>query len=157
MKTGIFYATNHGSTKKVAEIIKEQMGTENVDLINLKESKNPQIDDYNTIIIGGSIHAGKVQKQIKSFYNKNLDTLKNKKVGLYLCCMMEEKSKEQFDNAFSKDIQDISVSNKIIGGEFDFEKMNFIEKAIIKKVAKVDKSVSTINNNKITELVSELK
>jgi len=156
MKTGIFYATSHSSTEKVAKIIKDKLGDENTDLINLKKHKNPSPDSYDIIIIGGSIHAGKIQKTIKSFYSSNISKLKEKKVGLYLCCMDQEKAEAQFNEAFSEELRNISLSNKTVGGEFILENMNFIEKAITKKIANITESVSKIDYSKIDELISDI-
>lgn len=156
MKTGILFATNHGSCQKVAEIIQQKIGLDDVELVNLKKDKNPDIDKYDTIILGGSIHAGKIQNVVRNFYQKNIILLKEKKLALYLCCMMEKDALKQFDEAFTPEIRELSVSNKIVGGEFIFENMNFIERAITKKIVKIDKSVSKLKYDEIDELIREL-
>jgi menaquinone-dependent protoporphyrinogen oxidase len=56
-----------------------------------------------------------------------------------------EKALEQFQNAFPEVIRNKAVAHGLFGGEFDFDKMNFMEKAIVKKVANVEHSVSKIN------------
>ena len=67
-----------------------------------------------------------------------------------------ETAKKQFDEAFPEELIKHASSRGIFGGEFNFEKMNFIERFIVKKVVKVDKSVSKIDEEKINKFASEI-
>lgn len=145
MRTVIIYATKHGCTDKCAYTLANELETD-IKLVNLETERNINITEYEAVIIGGSIHVGMINKKVKSFIDKNLDTLSKKKLGLFLCCMYEgEKALEQFQNAFPEIIRNKAVAHGLFGGEFDFDKMNFLEKAIVKKVANVEQSVSNIN------------
>ncbi|MGE0089802.1 MAG: flavodoxin domain-containing protein [Bacteroidales bacterium] len=156
MKIAIIFATKHGCTEKCSQTLaKELQG--NTELINLDTLKDINLVNYDTIILGGSIHAGMINKVLKKFINKNLNQLLEKKVGLFLCCMEEgEKAQEQFNNAFPEQIRSKSKANGFFGGAFDFEKMNFIEKAIIKKIANIDNSLSKINDQNIKKFAEEI-
>jgi menaquinone-dependent protoporphyrinogen oxidase len=156
MKTAIIYATKHGCTEKCSQTLARELQV-NTELINLETSKEIDLMNYDTLILGGSIHAGTINKALKKFITKNLDQLIEKKVGLFICCMEEdEKAQEQFNNAFPEQIRTISKANGFFGGAFDFEKMNFIEKAIIKKIANIDKSLSKINDQNIKKFAEEI-
>ena len=145
MRTVIIYTTKHGCTDKCAHTLANELGTD-IKLVNLETERNINITEYEAVIIGGSIHVGMINKKVKNFIDKNLDTLSKKKLGLFLCCMYEgEKALEQFQNAFPEIIRNKAVAHGLFGGEFDFDKMNFLEKAIVKKVANVEQSVSNIN------------
>jgi menaquinone-dependent protoporphyrinogen oxidase len=50
-----------------------------------------------------------------------------------------------------------ALSTCFAGGELRFEKMNFVERAIIKRIAKADKSVSQIREDEIDKLVMDYK
>jgi menaquinone-dependent protoporphyrinogen oxidase len=145
MNAAIIYGTKHGSTHKCANTLANELGS-NTKLYNLEIETDVNLSEYDTIIIGGSIHAGAVNKNVKKFIDKNIDILIQKKIGLYLCCMYEgDKALEQFQNSFTEDLRNKANAHGLFGGEFDFEKMNFLEKAIVKKVANVKKSVSNLN------------
>lgn len=149
MKTIIAYATTHGCTEKTALELKNHLGGE-VTIINLKKNPDPIIDNFDRIIIGGSIHAGQIQKKVKEFCVKNLNTLQTKELGLFICCMEQgEAAGKQFSEAFPEELQRHAKSTAIFGGEFDFEKMNFLEKLIVKKVARVKQSTSKIDQQAI--------
>lgn len=119
-------------------------------MVNLKKDANPKLKEFNRVIIGGSIHAGQIQKKVKDFCNKNLDELQNKELGLFICCMEEgEKAKTQFLVAFPKVLHQNAKATACFGGEFDFEKMNYFQKLIIKRVAKIDHSTSKVDHDAI--------
>jgi len=71
---------------------------------------------------------------------------------------MEENDKaiEQFNNAFPEKLRNRATAKGFFGGEFNFEKMNFIEKAIIKKIAHIEDSMSKINYQNIKTFATEM-
>lgn len=145
MSTIIIYASSHGAAESSAHFLKDRLDSAAV--FDLKKNKNVDIGPYATVIIGGSIHAGQVQRTIKRFLQKNEDTLLEKRLGLYLCCMEEgDTAKEQFQNAFPASLRKHAAATGLFGGRFDFDKMTFIERAIVKKVAGVTESVSKMDN-----------
>ena len=150
--TAVIYMSKHGTTHKVAEKIYEGLNDPKVELIDLRKNKAPDISGFSKIVIGGSIHAGMIQKRIKDFCESNLDDLLKKQIALFLCCMEEgEKAQKQFELAYPEALRKHSLKNEIIGGEFLFNKMNFIERAIVKKIAGVKENVSKIDEEKIKE------
>ena len=157
MRTAVVYASNHGTTEKVAQNIKEGLGEEKAQLFNLKKDKNFDVFQFDQIIVGGSIHAGQIQKRVKQFLEKYTQELLQKRLGLFLCCMHEDEAENQFNRVFPEKLRSHAISKKIMGGEFLFEKMNFVEKALIKKIAGVQESVSKINNKEIETFVKEIK
>lgn len=153
----IVYATRHGCTEKAANSLVENLGGD-VSAINLKENKNPDLTKAETIIVGGSIHAGRIQGKIKNFCNKNIDILKQKRLGLFLCCMEEgEKAQEQFDNAYPAELREHASATGLFGGEFNFDMMNFLERFIIKKIAGTAENVSKIKEEQIKKFAQEIK
>jgi len=135
MRTLILYATTHGCTEKCALDLKSRLpGT--VTTSDLKEGK-PDLAQYDTVIIGGSIHAGNMQKRLKKFCSGHVQELRAKKLGLFICCMEEgEKAQKQFRDAYPKELIDHATATGFFGGAFSFEKMNPIKRAIIKRSPK---------------------
>ncbi len=156
MKIAIIYCSKHGTTGKLAELIAEKKSAHDVDLINLMDSDEPVVDQYDQIVIGGSIHFGKIQKNIKRFCERNEDKLIHKDLGLFICCMLDEKKNEQFENAFPEVLRQHSKAIGCFGGEFLLEKMNFLEKLIIKKVANASVSSSHINFDEVDHFIAQL-
>lgn len=150
MKTIIIYISSHGTTEKIAKMIKAELPKHDIEVINLKNIKKPELLKADQIILGTSIHAGIIPKRMRKLMIDNCELLKNKKLGLYLCCMEEgDKAREQFENAFPQELRDYAKSAKLLGGEFLFEKMNFIERALVRKIAGTNESVSRIRVDEI--------
>ena len=156
MKAAIIYATHHGTTEKVAEMLKEKLGETSVDLINLKKTKHIDLFLYDTILIGGSIHAGQVQAIVKTFCNRNLLELLRKNTALYLCAMNNADYEKQYEAAFPELLRKKAIVGKTLGGEFLFEKMNFFEKLIVRKITGVKETKSKIDRDAIDLFANKL-
>lgn len=156
MKIAIIYSTKHGCADKCARTLANEIDT-NTALINLELSTDVNLDAFNTIILGGSIHAGAINKRIKKFIDNYEDILLTKKLGLFLCCLFEgEKALKQFQDAYPETLRNKAIAHGLFGGELDFEKMNFFEKAIVKKVANIEESTSMINYSNIKEFAKKI-
>ena len=150
MNTLIIYMSKHGCTEKATDLIKQNLNPHQIEIINLRKEKLTDLDKYDNVIIGSSIHAGQNQKKIKNFCLNQMEILLNKKLGLFISCMEKgETAQTQLENAYPKDLMDHAIICDFFGGEFNFEKMNFIEKAIVKKIAHVEESISTVDKRKI--------
>ncbi len=154
MKTAIIFATTHGTTEKVAQQIEKQL--DNAHLYNLKQTKNIDLSQFDQVVIGGSIHAGQVQSRVKNFCKQNMVDLLQKRVALYLCGMNEPDYETEMNNAYPELLRKHAITSKVVGGEFLFDRMNFVERFLVRKISGVSQTVSKIDDNKVSELVSEL-
>nr|MBD3621392.1 flavodoxin domain-containing protein [Sunxiuqinia sp.] len=156
MKTLIIYMSTHGCTKQVVTELAEQLNGE-VTIKNLKEDKNPDFQNYDRVIIGGSIHAGQIQRKIREYCEAHLENLRRTQLGLFICCMYEgDQAFQQLENAFPEKLHQYAKSEAILGGEFNFEKMRFFEKLIVRKIAKVEQSVSKIDHEAIKNFAKKM-
>ena len=156
MNTIIIYATKHGATEKCSHKLEELIPGE-ITIANIKKDKNPPLEKYDTVIIGGSIHGGIIQKSITKFLEAKKDTLLKKKLGLFICFMDEEKKEQQYSDSFPVELRNHGEAKGLFGGEFNFDKMNFLQKAIVKKVSGIDHSISSINDDAIKTFAKKLK
>jgi menaquinone-dependent protoporphyrinogen oxidase len=156
MKTLITYCTTHGCTEKIAFEIKQFLG-DDVTLCNLKKEKAPDAAGFDRIIVGGSIHAGQIQGKIKSYCKANAEVLKQKELGLFICCMDEgEEAQTHLRNAYPDDLLQFAKATACLGGEFNFERMNFLERMIIRKISKVNHSTSKMDQQAIRKFSNRM-
>jgi len=155
MRTLIVYASRHGCTEKCALKLSEKLTGEKI-LVNLNKPVSFNLADFTGIVVGGSIYAGQVQKKVRQFCDKYSTQLQTKPLGLFLCCMEVEKAQAQFDTAFPPELRNHANARGLFGGEFNLDRMNFFEKFLIKKIARIEKSVSTIADEKIAEFARQL-
>lgn len=117
-----------------------------VTLVNLKKDVLPLLSGFSRVIIGGSIHAGQVQKRVKEFCHAHLTELQSKELGLFICCMEEgATARKQLSDAYPEVLLQNAKVTACFGGAFDFGRMNFLEKMVVKKVAHVKQSTSKVD------------
>lgn len=152
MKTLIVYCSSHGTTGKAAHMLRKHIEGEVV-VLNLNQTKlQSDLQIFDSVIIGGSIHAGNIQSKVKKFIKENHEVLLTRNIGLFLCCMREgEIASEQFENAFPAELRERAIATGIFGGEFLVSKMNFFEKLIVKKVSGVTEDTSKIDVQSIED------
>jgi menaquinone-dependent protoporphyrinogen oxidase len=157
MKSLIVYCSSHGTTEKAVRFLSESLKGE-VLAVDLKREKVKfDLGHFDTVIIGGSIHVGYIQRKIKQFIRNNLDTLLERDVGLFLCCMHDgETAIEQFNNAFPQELRKNSTAMGLFGGEFLLSEMNFLEKQIVKKVSGATVDQSNLDYEAIKVFASKL-
>jgi len=148
-KSIIIYESLHGSTEKCAKLLGELIRSD-MQFARLQDTDEINLEEYETVIIGGSIHHGLIQTRIEKFMQENQDKLLEKNLGLYLCCMEEgETARQQFDKAFNHELREKAIAKGLFGGEFNLRKMSFFEKKLTKKLTGVTTSVSKINTEEI--------
>ena len=63
---------------------------------------------------------------------------------------------KQFNQAFPAELRQHATATGLFGGEFILEKMGFAGKFLVKKIAKVEKSISKISAEAIQEFIRKL-
>ena len=82
-KWAILYSTWCGSSRDAAVWISEGMGGI-ADVFDVRE--NPDLSDFDHLVIGGSIRMGATSKDLQDYLMKNRDVLKPKIRGLFAVC-----------------------------------------------------------------------
>lgn len=158
MKSLIVYCSTHGTTEKAVQLLSKELEGD-ITALDLKRDKHDvDVRDFDSIIIGGSIHVGNIQRKVKLFIRNNLDVLMTKKIGLFLCCMYDGvTATDQFEQAFPAELRKVAVVSGLFGGELILSKMNFFEKQIIKKVSGVTADTSNLDRASIKEFAAAFK
>jgi len=156
MSTLIAYASKYGFTENCAKILANKLDGR-VDVVNLG-IKHPNLDEYDSVIIGGSVYAGKIRKPVRRFCSQNLDFLGKKRLGLFICGLAEGADADrQLQTVFPTELQAAAAATGFFGGECNFEKMNFFEKAVMKKVSGSVDNRSKIFEEHITRFAEQMK
>lgn len=155
-KTLIVYATKHGCAEQCTGKLGAALSGE-VTALNIKDAGKIDLAAYDAVAVGGSIHAGKVQKYVQDFCAEHMEALKTKRLGLFICHMEEgAKADEEFAAAFPKELVDAAAAKGLFGGALNLERMNWLERAVIKKMAKITASVSKIDEGNIAAFARAL-
>lgn len=134
MKSLIVYATKYGCAGKVAEMLRQQLGSDTAKAVNLLKEKVPPLKDYDTVIIGGSIYYGKIQKQVRQYMSEHLQELGAKRLGLFICAGLPDPAalEKELADSFPKRLYDHAVCAEVLGNEIVYDKLSLLDKLIMR-------------------------
>ena len=155
MKTLILFATKHGAAREIAERISSSM--DGAIIHDLKQSGIPPLSQFDCVIIGSSLYAGSIREEAKAFMSKNADSLRAKKLGLFLSGLDADREKTYFASNFPLDILQAAKAAGFLGGIFDPKKAGIIERSIMKIAVKQSEYTNTINDQKIEQFIELMK
>jgi len=150
MKTIIIYLTKYGAARETAQLIMSKI---NGAVIHDLEQGNPSLTDYNCVIIGCSIYAGGIKKEMREFLKHNTDILKTKNLGLFLCGLQANAEEKNFTTNFPKELLKSAKIKSLLGGIYDPSKYGFLARLIMQLIAGNSNYKNTINDKKIEEFV----
>lgn len=153
MKTLILYTSKHGCTEKCAGLLAAELAGDPA-LVDLRGG-TPDLSGYDGVILGAPIYAGNLPGNMKNYLTANADELKQKKLGLFICCGQVEQGAEQLKAAFPADLMDHACVSGSFGGAISLEKQNFIVRAMLKKVMKIQASYESIDSDAIAEFAQQ--
>jgi menaquinone-dependent protoporphyrinogen oxidase len=140
--------------------ILKSMLTGEVKQINIMKENIPSLDDFDHVIIGGSIYVGKIQKKLSKIVDKNLSILLTKRIGLFICAgeRKEEVREKELVDSFPNELLEHAICKDIFGYEIHFEKLNFLEKKMVAAVLGHKNSCRELSIEKIkrfAEIISK--
>ena len=158
MKSIILYTTRYGSAAEVAKRIQKEIGADCL-TCNIMKEDAPSLDQFDTVILGGSVYIGKIQKKLTSYMIANLPQLLTKKIGVYICAGAknpEDRDKELTD-VFPAELLAHAVVKNVLGYAFYFEKMKFLDRFIMKKIKGDAVSVAEYDDKSILQFAETIK
>ncbi|HAN09893.1 MAG TPA: hypothetical protein DCP90_04685 [Clostridiales bacterium] len=153
MKTAIIYASKHGSVKRCVDLLKERMLGQ-VDSINIHEHPNPDIREYDYLIIGGSIYHNKIQKEIATFCITNSEILITKTLGLFISSALMDIN--EFKNNFPTKLINICKAKENLGYELYIHDFSILEKIMLNFVPEEYLNNYGIKINKVEKLIYDM-
>lgn len=113
MKILISYFSNTGNTEKIALGIKEGMQGHEIDLMKAKETDPTLLNQYDLVVLGSGIYAGKVSKVLVNLIKK-AETLPDK--FAFFCTHASE---DMYQNAWKVIRKKLLIEEITIIGEFN--------------------------------------
>ncbi|MGE5509588.1 MAG: flavodoxin domain-containing protein [Chitinophagales bacterium] len=156
MSTLIAYSTKHGATRKYAEALAGEFSGP-VRVVDLRQDPGVDLAPFDTVIIGSAIYAGQAQKEVRDFCARNLAALKEKRLGLYVCCWFQDQAPRQLAAAFPSELLAAAAAKTALGGEIIMTELTFFERLIVKAVARLKESVSSYSLEAARQFAGALK
>ena len=158
MKILIAYATRFGTTEKCVNMLAEILRKKNleVELVDIKKNKRVKPEDFDMVIVGGSFLIFKMNAYVVKFVRRNLNTLLNKKTGVFMCGGEEDWEKE-IKKGFPEELLDKAVVKGYFGYEMLWDKMNPIIRSMGQKASETTEPISKINTENIKKFAEEIE
>jgi len=156
VKTIILYATKYGATKEIAERVAKLISGAVVHDV-LDRDTVPSLNDFDCVILGSSLCAGSIRKEMKAYLKASADELQGKRIGLFLSGFAEKEADKAFEKNFLKVIKAEVVSKGFLGGIFDPEKVGKTGRFLMRIVAKIGYYTNTISDEAIKKFVKDLQ
>lgn len=156
MKTIIIYTTKYGFSRVLAEHLQEKLAGE----IHLADAKGPVpgLEPYDTVILGGSVYMGRIQKAMTAYIREHLQELLGKNIGLYLSAGITDGAVEEQElrAAFGTELINHAAAKDVLGYCFDFSKMNFLERCMVKAKGKGTENERVLREERMEQFVHML-
>jgi len=156
-RIAIVYSSRRGGTEALVSRIQNEVDPQNCDLINLESNPSPDLSAYSATVVGGPVYASNVHLPVKNFCELHEKELLQKPLALFTCGMNEPEYHKQLEGAFSDTMQSHSTISLALGGEFNFEKLNWIERFLVKRITGTKASVKNYKDHNIATLVLQMK
>ena len=142
----VLYGSLEGQTEKISQRIAEVIRDRGQQATALSAKHLPadfSLDNYNAIIIGGSIHMSKYPSFVKTFINNHRDRLNELASAFFTVCMainsQEEKSRQQAEQYAEQFLAQTGWQPRlktIFAGAVKYTQYNFFTRYIMKMISK---------------------
>jgi menaquinone-dependent protoporphyrinogen oxidase len=134
----IAYASKSGAARESAELLAARipdaklcdLATDAVDLAN-----------YDTVILGSGVRAGRIYKPLRVFMEKNSESLASKKLALFLCNSLADSFMEFVDKNFPPELVNQAVCVTSFGGRMPFRAAKSADWLLIENLDEMVKAV----------------
>ena len=150
MKTLIIYGSRKGCTERCARRLMEEIilaGNSCCEVINAKQAKQQRVAQYEHVIIGSSIWAGKIHPAVRRFIIRYGKIPPAQRIGLFLCSGEEDPG--YFTRNYPRAVIDQTKERRFFGGELIIENFNPLMKYLLRKKAGVTESYQRIRDDDI--------
>ena len=155
MKTLILYASKHGGTRDIANRLTALFSDAHAH--DLKAPGVPSLADYDLVIIGSSLYAGAIRKEARVYMESNVYSLRNKKLGLFLCGLDLEDSEQYFKENFPAALLETAAATAFLPGVYDPGKATFLDKLMLKIAKKDSGYIDMTDDAKVQAFADALK
>lgn len=165
-KVLLTYASKYGSTKEIADKIRDLLEGRKIANEMLSVEKVNNLNDYSAVIIGSAVYMGQWRKKAVNLLKNNIAELRHKKVWIFSTGPTGKGDPVELLEGWKipKNLEDTvaqinPVDIKVFGGKLEEGRLSFMDKFIIKKVkAPVGDFIDWKDVEKWTvQIISQLK
>jgi menaquinone-dependent protoporphyrinogen oxidase len=140
-KVLVTYATKYGATAEIAEKIGDVLKKAGLPTDVVPVEKVKDLSPYSAVVLGSAVYIGRWRKEAFKFMEKNEEALAERDVWIFSSGPTEEGDPVELVKGWTLPEKLEPVAERIqphditvFHGELDPEKMNFIERTMIKNI-----------------------
>ena len=136
MKVLVTAGSKHGATEEIARAISDTLVQRGIETALMAPEQVTAIGDYDAMIVGSAIYAGRWQKEAKEFVERYADVLADQDVWLFSSGPLGDPPKPEGDPAEASAMLEATKAHDhhLFAGKLDRSDLGFTEKAIVKAV-----------------------
>lgn len=144
MKALIIYGTSEGQTRKISRFMETILQDENHKVVIADASEEPpKPNDFDIVLIGGSVHMHKYQSSVHNYITENISELNQKPSAFFSVCMavasgIKEEYEEADDiaKAFLKETGWDTKEIQHIAGALKYTKYDYFKRLIMRMISR---------------------
>lgn len=113
----------------------------------MAREKAPDLSLHDTVILGGPIYVGKMQKALSAYMRQNCEVLKGKRLALFVCAGEQDPvlAEKQLVSAFPEELYGCAVMHEAFGGELYWDKLDPVTKLVLRIVKGIKEGYSRLS------------
>ena len=151
MRSVIIFSSTDGQTKKICEVIKDNLlNKDEHRLVSIENVSDVNIESYDSIIIGASIRYGKHNSKVTNFVKKNINFLQKKKNAFFSVNVVARKKGKDtpetnpYVQKFLNKTKWKPSKLSVFAGKVDYPRYNFLNKQVIRFIMFITKGPTDI-------------
>ena len=147
-RIALVYGTAEGQTGRIAAFLGESIRAygSDVDIVDLKRSDLPRLEDYDGVIVGASIHMGKHEGYVADFVRRNravMDRLPSAFFSVSLAAHGDVDNAERYVEEFERETGWRPGRVAMFGGALLYTQYGFVKRRVLRKIAKDKGNLAT--------------
>ena len=150
----LIYSSTDGQTKKICDVIKENLPNKNpIQICTVDEAINLDINNYDQIILGASIRYGNYKSNLFKFIKNNIEILDKKNNAFFSVNVVARKNEKNtpstnpYIKKFLKKTNWRPKKIEVFAGKVDYPNYNFFNKLVIRFIMFITKGPTDISQS----------
>ncbi len=142
----VLYGTTDGQTRKIAGAIADALrkGGDDADVVNARHPvPGAHADDYDSVIVAGSVHAGGYQRALRRWVKSHAGALRTKPTAFVSVCLGVLEHKERTDRELNRILTRFFDRTgwhpaviKIVAGALPFSRYGWLKRLMMVRIAR---------------------
>lgn len=153
----ILYSSKYGTTATICQAIGKHLETKaSITLVDIDRKSDICLVDYDTVVLGTSIYAGKPRKQMSQWCERNEAILKEKRLFLFVCGMDKPHAATELEAAYPPSLREQAIATTFFEGEYRLETMRFFDRMILQLLVKVKAPLRRTYNETVKDFADKI-